>query len=87
MSSKLVTSVAQTPALVDGLPGGIAEAVVLNSGSVDLVIDNTNDMSLDPQSGCRLVPGELMAWPAANGCSLVLYAVAAGPGGQVTVVI
>jgi hypothetical protein len=87
MTSELVAAVAETPAEITGLPCNIPAALVLNSGQCDLVVDNGPDASLNPQSGCRLKPGELMTFPARDGRSLQLYAVVAGLGGQVTVVI
>lgn len=86
MTSEMVAAVAETPAEITGIPS-VPAALVLNSGACDLVVDNGPDASLNPQSGCRLKAGELMTFPARDGRSLQLYAVAAGPGGQVTEVI
>jgi hypothetical protein len=52
MRSKMVAAMAETAAEVTGLPCNIPAALVLNSGSVDLVVDNA-PVSLNPQSGCR----------------------------------
>jgi hypothetical protein len=74
--------VGTTPAELP-LPAGLSAAVVVNSGETAVVIDNRDDVSLNPQSGIRLAPGDVMTFPAYGGNSLQLWAVAAGAG-QVT---
>ena len=76
-------AVATTPAQLD-LPAGVADAVVLNSGTCDVVVNNRNDVSLDPLSGQMLRPGFLVQMSAYDGVNLQLWAVAAGRGGVVT---
>jgi hypothetical protein len=76
----------------------VRAALVLNSSGglgdgngPDIVVNQGSLASLNPQQvGIRLKPGELFTFPLrqpSNGQQLPLYAVAAGPGGQVTVVI
>jgi hypothetical protein len=83
--SDAIFPVPQTPGQIGGIPN-VDSVLVLNSGHVDVVIDNQNDVSLDPQSGCRIGPGRSVGFPR-NGPEFALFGVAAGAGGQVTVVI
>jgi hypothetical protein len=83
--SDAIFPVGQTPGPIGGIPN-VDSVLVLNSGHVDVVIDNQDDVSLDPQSGCRIEPGRSVDFPR-NGPEFALFGVAAGPNAQVTVVI
>jgi hypothetical protein len=83
--SDSVFAVGESPAEITGIPN-VASVLVLNSGHVDVIVDNKNDVTLTPQSGCRIEPGQLVPFPR-NGMTMQLFAVAAGAGGKVTVVI
>lgn len=91
-----VVAVGQVPAEIPLPP--VASVLVLNSSegigeaknSPNVVVDNSASCSLSPQVGCRLSPGEtvtmpLLSTPYEN--QLPLYAVADGPGAQLTVVL
>jgi hypothetical protein len=83
--SDAIFPVGQTPGPIGGIPN-VDSVLVLNSGHVDVIIDNQNDVSLDPQSGCRIEPGRSVDFPR-NGPEFALFGVAAGPNAQVTIVI
>jgi hypothetical protein len=91
-----VVPVGETPAEIP-LPSVRAALVLNSSGGLgdgdgpDIVVNQGSPASLSPQQvGIRLKPGELFTFPLrqpSNGQQLALYAVAAGPGGQATVLI
>jgi hypothetical protein len=80
MASITPVAVGQTPTAIP-LPAGVTTALVLNSGAVDVAVDDNEACSIDPLMGWRLQPGESFGVPVRSG---VLYAAAAGEGGQVT---
>ena len=85
-----IFQVGTTPAMIDGIPANVASVLVLNSGHCDVIVDNRDDVSLDPQSGCRVGIGRLEEFPRGD-CDgddgFQLFAVAAGAGGQLTITI
>lgn len=95
--STTTAPVGTTPAAITGIPPDVDSVQVLNSSEglgdaagVDIVVNNSGGCSLDPQTGIRLKPGEFFVFSLrqpSNGRPLPLYAVAAGPGGQLTITI
>mgnify|MGYP005820769295 FL=1 len=89
MASITTVAVGETTALIP-LPAGTTSVLVLNSsegvadrpGAPDIVADDNASCSADPLVGWRLRPGEMFAVPLRRGAAL--YAVASGPGGQIT---
>jgi hypothetical protein len=78
-------AVSETPGQVGDFPP-VRSLFVLNSGFVDIVVDNV-PVALEPQQiGCRLIPGEGITLPRV-GSALTLYAVALAEGGQLQAVI
>lgn len=90
MGSVSTFPVGETTELIP-LPPGVTSVLVLNSsegigdrpGAPDIVADDNASCSADPLVGWRLRPGEMFAVPLRRGAAL--YAVASGPGGQVTI--
>ena len=78
-------SVSETPGQVGDFPP-VRSLFVLNSGFVDIVVDNV-PVALEPQQiGSRLIPGEGITLPRV-GSAMTLYAVALAEGGQLQAVI
>jgi hypothetical protein len=94
MSDASVVAVGESPAQIDLPP--VRAVLVINTseglgdnvGTPDVVVDTASNVSLSPLVGCVLHPGELVEFPMvnpSNGRQLQLWAVADGPGAQVTI--
>jgi hypothetical protein len=94
--SDSVVQVGQTPAQISLPP--VRSVLVLNSSetigdlanSANIVVDNSADVSLSPQVGCALHPGQSVEFPMVNPSNdhqMQLWAVADGPDAHLTIVI
>lgn len=87
--STAVEPVGQSPTQISLPP--VRSVLVINSsegigdkpGAPNVVVNNSTACTLSPQVGCLLEPGQSVAFDLACG-QLPLYAVASGPGAQVT---
>jgi hypothetical protein len=75
-----------TPAQVGDFPPSSNSVFVLNSGLVDIIVNNVM-VSLNPQSGCRLIPGEGLEFHRAPGQPMAIFAVSAFPNAQLQAVL
>jgi hypothetical protein len=96
-------AIGQTPAQVGGATGlparGVGSILVNNSSAgigdapnaPDIIVDTSPACALTPQQvGVRLIPGQLFTFSMRNPSNfapLQLFAVADGPGGELTVVL
>lgn len=94
--SDSVVQVGQTPAQISLPP--VRSVLVLNSSAglgdkanaANIIVDNIDDVSVDPLLGCKLQPGRSVEFPMvnqSNGTQRQLWAVADGPDARLTIVI